>query len=143
MKKYITFIIYIIVIIGVFCLINIFVKKANKDSAEYGSYYANQVLTGNEPIDNIKLVVKKKYEATLPMNSTKGLECAIYDSNTEQLYLKYEYGICVIDNKENIERYVNGDPECVNVNKLIQNAKNNSNENTTYITSEEFNKIIK
>ena len=65
---------------------------------------------------------------------------AMYYVNTDELYLKYNFGICVVDRNDNINRYVQGDYEFSLYNKAFDNAT--ESEDTILMTANEFNQLI-
>lgn len=79
-------------------------------------------------------------------DNTNNLKCAVYDINKDSLYIQYSFdifnSICLIDKSNTIDRYMTGDTEYNQIYKLI-NVAQNGDDNYVYMTSSEFQNIIK
>lgn len=136
-----TVIICIVIIVGIIIALCIIADNQWKSSGEYGYQKAEETLNNNSNIsESIKQAILEKWQVTLPLNNTNGLEMAMYYVNTDELYLKYNFGICVVDRNDNINRYVQGDYEFSLYNKAFDNAT--ESEDTILMTANEFNQLI-
>ena len=141
-SKIITNIICVLVVVGFIGGIQLIVNNANKSSMEHGRSVVEGNLNNNNTTNKYTSDIKSKWKVTLPSNNTNGLECAVYNIEQQELYLKYNYGICSVNKNNEINRYVNGDLMNGTIQVLINNAKN-GNSNYVYMTATEFEKIIK
>ena len=141
-KNILAIIISLVIIVVIIGGIQIIVNIANKGSAEHGEYVAQKTLSDKSGSSNkYKNEIINKWNATLPLNNTNGLESAVYNINAEELYLKYNMGICVVDKDNKINRYVEGDLMNGTIKVMINNAKNGNSE-YVYMTAEEFEDLI-
>lgn len=119
--------------------------------------YINENINEDEIFENIDYLIRnedisnnysnipedeilKKWQATLPLNSTNGLEKVIYDSNVKELYLKYDMGICIVDMNDEINRYVQGDYEYYTADYIFNNSVEGNG--IIIMTPSEFKQII-
>ena len=136
-----TIIISIVVIIGIIIVLCIIADKQWESSGEYGLKRAEETLKDNLGVsESIKNKIIEKWQVTLPLNSTNGLEKVIYHIDTNELYLKYNLGICVVDSNDKINRYMQGDYEYGLYNYEFTNG--NENKNIILMTTNEFKQII-
>lgn len=150
-KKIIVNLICVIAVVALIGGIQIIVNMANKSSERYGEKAGIEDVRGittnssttnknNNTSYNSKII--SKWNATLPLNNTNGLKCAVYSINKETLYLEYNFGICVVDKNDEINRYMDGDTEYLTAQINIANGKNGVS-GYIYMTSNEFESIIK
>ena len=115
----------LILVFGIMCIF-LFIKKDDNGSKNTNKYES---------------VIISKWKETLPLNSTKGLECALYSIETDTLYLYYDMGVCIIDNNNVINRYIAGESEYILTKIRIDTAKS-GDETYIYMTPTEFESLI-
>lgn len=85
--------------------------------------------------------IKDKWNQTLPLNNTNGLECAVYNISGQELYLKYNLGICTVDKNDEVNRCMEGDLSYSLLQVKITIAQK-GNSDYVYMTATEFENII-
>lgn len=131
-KGLIIVIICCLILIG--SAIYIVISSRDSNSEDVGNGVLNNY--SNIPKDEIL----QKWQVTLPLNSTNGLEKVIYDSNAKELYLKYDMGICIVDMNDEINRYVQGDYEYYTADYIFNNSVEGNG--IIIMTPSEFKQII-
>ena len=118
-----------LIIVIICCLIlvgsAIYIVISNRDSnsEDVGNGVSNNY--SNIPKDEII----QKWQVTLPLNSTNGLEKVIYDSNSKELYLKYNMGICIVDTNndpDDVDFVIPGNDDAVRSIKVMLGVLTNA-----------------
>ena len=150
MPIWLCIIIALIITIGI---IAFFGSMAENDFNQKSNKYAQNVkITPSDLSDNTynnsnntstayETEIISKWNKTLPLNNTNGLICAVYNIESDCLYLKYNLGICVVDENDIVTRYVEGNIQYSVIDFNISQAKK-GDENYRYLTNTQFEALI-
>ena len=131
-----------ILVIGGLCLL---ADKMWSSSGKHGTSVVQQQSSNPTKNTNTSTAYETeiigKWNKTLPLNNTNGLICAVYNIESDCLYLKYNMGICVVDENDTVTRCIEGDIQYSVIDTYISMAKK-GNEKYKYLTNTQFEALI-
>lgn len=140
-------VVVIAIVIGGLCLLSNNIWKSSGKHEKSFTTNSRDTNNNNDTNNNSQSTnkyesqIKDKWKKTLPLNSTKGLKCAVYSINQQTLYLEYDLGICIIDENNDVNRYMDGDIKYISAQINISNARN-GNSGYIYMTVSKFESLI-